>query len=463
MDRVDPEADIRAEVVWRWCGAADPLVPRVGNSAMRAWFWRWGPPRRGCRPSNSCAVARRTIVHRSARSSRSQRLTKCLIQTIRSNLLTAPLLHGRQHVAPWTTRVGLVTGMVIMGDNRDSAAVGLMHAAVLRRIPDRRFVIERVPIATPSQPGQVLLEVHACGICGTDLHIMAGTSYRPALPFVLGHEAVGRVVAAHPTDLHWVDRMVAVSPFRGCGRCRHCHNGDVRLCQERQEVTGVLGAWGGFANYELVESAQLVPLPEGLSTTIAASLVDCGPTALNAVQHVQSVKPESVVVIGSGAIGRLVVQMLSPIVDRLAVVEPLAVRRAALLTQLSRPVQLVAGADEVTGDIDAVVECSGTAEALQWSISRLSPHGLLVLAGYAQTKDFDFADVSRKELTIRGVRSGSLAHLQAVLDLAADGSLDPVKPTLWPLIEINSALQALLSDQPPAKAVIDCLGSAEAR
>jgi len=118
---------------------------------------------------------------------------------------------------------------------------------------------------------------------------------------------------------------------------------------------------------------------------------------------------------------------------------------------------------QVTGDIDAVVECSGTAEALQWSISRLSPHGLLVLAGYAQTKDFDFADVSRTELAIRGVRSGSLAHLQAVLDLAADGSLDPVKPTLWPLIEINSALQALLSDQPPAKAVIDCLGSAEAR
>lgn len=373
------------------------------------------------------------------------------------------MLHGRQHVAAATTCVELVTGMVIMGENRDSAAGELMNAAVLRHIPDQRFVIEQVPICTPSQPGHVLLEVHACGICGTDLHIMAGTSYQPALPFVLGHEAVGRVVAAHPTDHHWVDRLVAVSPFRGCGRCRHCQNGDVRLCQDRQEVTGVLGAWGGFANYQLVESAQLVPLPDGLSTTIAASLVDCGPTALNAVQQVQAAKPESVVVIGSGAIGRLVVELLSPTVDRLAVVEPLAVRREALAAQLRRSVQLVADADEVTGDFDAVVECSGTAESLCWAISRLSPRGLLVLAGYARTKDFDFADVARKELTIRGVRSGSVEHLRAVLDLAADGSLHPVKPTLWPLTEINSALQALLSDQPPAKAVIDCLGSAEAR
>ena len=115
-----------------------------------------------------------------------------------------------------------------------------MRAAVVRTLPS--LEPELADIDTPDPvPGELLLRVEACGICGTDLHILAGESYRPTLPFVLGHEGVGAVVAAgSPGDEHWIGRRVTTTLFEGaggdCDLCRAgngpCLSGNERLCPD---------------------------------------------------------------------------------------------------------------------------------------------------------------------------------------------------------------------------------------
>src|ERR1700727_438155 len=105
----------------------------------------------------------------------------------------------------------------------------IMKAAVLGRLPATRLDISQLPEPAMS-PGSVLVEMGACGICGTDLHIMSGSSYRPELPFVLGHEPVGTIIAAAPdVDAGLIGRRVAAAIFTSRGRCAAFRDRAARL------------------------------------------------------------------------------------------------------------------------------------------------------------------------------------------------------------------------------------------
>src|SRR4051812_22098778 len=123
-----------------------------------------------------------------------------------------------------------------------------MRAALLTTIPTQHLESGEIPDPTPG-PGELVIEMLACGICGTDLHILDGKSYRPELPFVLGHEPVGRVVATGSSeDADWVGRRVTMTLFTGDGSCAWCRAGDERLCPNLVSITGVVRANGGFAD-----------------------------------------------------------------------------------------------------------------------------------------------------------------------------------------------------------------------
>lgn len=339
-----------------------------------------------------------------------------------------------------------------------TAFAASMTAAVLDEIPAAGLDLRLVRRPRRAHPEDVLVAVEACGICGTDLHVIAGASYRPSLPFVLGHETVGRVVDAAPAEAGWIGRRVGISPFRGCGRCPLCVSGSRRLCERDHAVSGILDLWGGFSTCQLARVDQLVEVPEGVPATVAASVVDCGPTARNAAEVARASQPDTAVVIGAGAVGRLVVDELARDVAHTIVVEPSATRRAALAGSCGPSVRVVVDVEDVTQTADVVVECSGSPAVVTWALGNLAPRGTLVLAGYAHVDGVDFAPVARKELLIRGVRSGSTEHLGAVFDRVVTGAMNPAQPTVWALPDINDALDALRSEHPPAKAVIDCRG-----
>jgi propanol-preferring alcohol dehydrogenase len=326
-----------------------------------------------------------------------------------------------------------------------------MRAAVARAIPAARLEVARVVLPTPEADDDVVLSVEACGICGTDLHILAGTSYRPATPFVLGHEPVGVVVAAGDAAASWLGRRVTMTLFTGDGTCRMCRQGDERLCPDLVSITGVLGAWGGYADYLRVHARQLVEVPDELSSGEVASLVDCGATAANSVRVALERGPSRALVLGAGPIGYMCAELLRIAGVPVQVVQPSPLRREAL-ARIGHDV--VASFADVDVPVDAVIDCTGSPEVLELGLAALGPHGTYVLAGYARVPEVEFAVAARKELAIRGIRSGRREDLEAVIAHTASRRMRLPEISQWPLSEIDSALAALRARQVPGKAVI---------
>lgn len=333
-----------------------------------------------------------------------------------------------------------------------------MRAAVVRTLPSLQP--ELADIDTPDPvPGELLVRVEACGICGTDLHILAGESYRPTLPFVLGHEGVGAVVAAgSPGDEHWIGRRVTTTLFEGaggdCDLCRAgngpCLSGDERLCPTIRSVIGISQRNGAFADFVAVRASLAIPVPDSLASPQAAALVDAGATAVNTVEAAALGGTGRVVVVGAGPVGFFVAELLRRDGHELVVVEPQEGRRQAA-TALGH--QAVATIDEVDPS-PLVIECSGAPDAIAPALDVLLPRGLLVLAGYSTVPHLDLAPIARKELSIRGVRSGSTSHLQRALTLAADGEIRVPALSLWPLEQMGEALAALRAGSVEGKAII---------
>jgi 2-desacetyl-2-hydroxyethyl bacteriochlorophyllide A dehydrogenase len=332
-----------------------------------------------------------------------------------------------------------------------------VRAALVTEFPATVLEVTDVAEPQPTAADELLIAVEACGICGTDLHIIEGHSYRPALPFVLGHEPVGTVIAAGDAVREWLGRQVTITLFRGCGVCALCLSGDERLCPELVSITGVLDSWGGFAERVLVRAAQAVDIPEGLTPTEAAVLVDSGATAMNAVRVALEHGGEQFVVAGGGPVGFLVAERLRAARKALRVVEPRARRREAL----ARLGHEVGGSRDVGGTPDVVLDCAGAPDVLSWSLESLAPRGLYVAVGYGVVPGVDLAPVARKELTMRGVRSGSHFDLQEALELAASGEIRLPAVSTWNIEDINDAFRALRAGEVDGKAVIVFAGGKE--
>ncbi|MDR1430655.1 MAG: alcohol dehydrogenase catalytic domain-containing protein [Propionibacteriaceae bacterium] len=326
-----------------------------------------------------------------------------------------------------------------------------MTAAVLRQIPDDRLHIEAVPTPQVSQPDDLIVRIGACGICGTDLHIMEGESYLPELPFVLGHEPAGTVVAAGADAQQWLGKRVVITLFTGCGHCPQCRLGDERLCPDVVSDTGVFGAWGGYAEYLRIHAAQAVAVPDCLSDIQAASLVDAGATAANSVRVAMTGHPKRVLVLGAGPIGLLSAEMLRSegVAVQLTQRSP---RRRAAAAALGYDV--VGSIAETDGAFSAVIDATGSPDVFNDGVRALGPRGKYILAGYAVVPNADFAEVSHKEAEIVGIRSGSRKDLTNIIELAAQGRVRLPQIVTWRLAEINEAMDAIRGRKVDGKVVI---------
>lgn len=327
-----------------------------------------------------------------------------------------------------------------------------MKAAVLERLPSLDVSVGDVETPKPCAD-ELLIAVEACGICGTDLHILAGESYRPELPFVLGHEAVGRVEAVGDgVSDGWLGRRVTMTLFEGCGACELCLQGDERLCPELRSVRGVDRAWGGFAERMRVPASLALEVPAELEAAEAASLVDAGATAMNAFDALRAQERRSVAILGGGPLGLLVAELARSAGMRTAVAEPLAARRATLVDLGHAVVDDVAGLE---GSFDAVVDCSGAPAAVAPGLALLEARGLFLVVGYATVPALDLAVVARRELRLRGIRSGSRRHLEDAMEVASTGVIALPPIARWPLDGINDAFEALRAGRVPGKAVVE--------
>lgn len=327
-----------------------------------------------------------------------------------------------------------------------------------------------VPVPTVG-PGQVLVEVAGCGLCHSDLTMVAmpgaiGEALGWEVPFTLGHEVAGRV-AAVGRGIEAVaegDAVLLAAP--SCGACAHCRAGRGSACPHADAGRGY-GRDGGLARYVRVDGERsLVPLG-ALDPRHAGPLTDAGGTSMHAVRRVRpALGPGSTaVVIGVGGLGSFAVQILRAATEARVVavdVDPAARDRALALgahdvvdgtvERLHRTLRTFA--PEGLEGVDAVIDIVGTDATIAASLAALRRGGAFALVG-AGGGGFPrpwFGGLPR-EATITAVERSTVDDARAVVALAAEGRVR-VDVDEYPLDRVAEAYAALDAGTLAGRAVV---------
>lgn len=284
-----------------------------------------------------------------------------------------------------------------------------------------------IPDPTP-QPDELVIRVGACGICGTDLHIIDGESLLARYPVVPGHEFAGEVVAvgknvASNRDGIKVGTRVAVEPNMPCGHCEFCRTGHENLCINYTAL-GVT-ANGGIAEYVAVPAAKAYPLPPSMSLREGALIepVSC------AVHGMHSLNPRSgdtFLIVGAGTMGLLLLQLAvhggaSRVVmvdvnrHRLERAEQLGATRVH--TDIKKALE-----DEPTG-FHCVIDATGVAPVIEAAFATVKRGGKFMMFGVAPSEariTLSPFRIYNEEITIVGSMA-VLFSFQAALDLICGG------------------------------------------
>jgi threonine dehydrogenase-like Zn-dependent dehydrogenase len=320
--------------------------------------------------------------------------------------------------------------------------------------------VQEVPTPKPG-PGQVLVRVLAAGVCGSDLHGYRRSDEVRDPPRTKGHELAGEVAALGPgVDDLSVGQRVGVEPahLTGCGRCRWCRRGDTQLCPELGRVGGQHVHSTGFAEYSLESARMCYLLPHTLPIEQAA-ILDVYAVAMHAVHRVPVRPMETIVVLGTGAIGLATAQAARAAGAGRTIVagrraEPLALARelGCDATVDSSQVDLVEAVRALTGGRGAEVvyeTVGGQAPTLGQAFEVAARGGRVGVVGmFGAPQTIDSGLCMRKELSLHWVwsygRWEGVPEFQIALDMMAQGALDaaPLITHRYPLAEIGAAFAA---------------------
>lgn len=304
--------------------------------------------------------------------------------------------------------------------------------------------VREVPAPGAPGPGEVLLDVAGCGLCGSDLHAAdADPGYRWVRPpRVLGHEIVGRVREVGPgVDPSWLGRAAGVISILGCLECGLCTSGRPQLCA-RREVIG-LSFDGGAATTVPVPAVRLVPLPDGLGLDVAV-LLEPLTVARHAVELAGVRDGQRVVVSGPGPVGLLAGYVAARLgADVTVVGRPSDAARLAA----ARDLGLGATDGDAPGGADVWIEAAGAGAALSAAVESVATVGTVgVVALYARPVTLDLTPAVRREVRVVSSYGSTPADYVACLDLLADGA-QALRPlvTAFPLDRALEALAAARS------------------
>jgi threonine dehydrogenase-like Zn-dependent dehydrogenase len=311
-----------------------------------------------------------------------------------------------------------------------------------------------------AEPGQAVVAVAACGICGSDLHsFKSGFAARPGQ--VLGHELSGTVVEAPGVEGVEPGTRVVVRPLMPCGECAACRRGDPQLCTDGLGRSIGYGSDGGFAEQVLVPRAEVgltvFPLPDSVDDR-AAALVEPLAVALHAVRQAPRVEGAEALVLGAGTIGLGVAAFLKlEGAASVTVVDPSPLRREAALrlgadrvvdpdatvgtgvaAAGSRPAVDQAGPERGTTDsggvaasgaagpesADVVFECAGAARTIADAVKAVRSGGAVVVSAlFGRRVEFSPDRLTAKEALLIGA-FGYRDEFADVVEALASGAID---------------------------------------
>jgi alcohol dehydrogenase, propanol-preferring len=310
-------------------------------------------------------------------------------------------------------------------------------------------VVEEVPVPEPG-PGEARVRVRACGVCGSDVHVVHGITPSGPLPLTLGHEAAGVVDVVGDTASGWSpgDR-VALAAGYGCGSCPACTAGRENRCPGLT-IPGIARD-GAQAEYVVVPESVLVRLPEAVDFATGAILTDAVATPWGAIRRAGVEAGQTVAVFGLGGLGVHAVALLSQVVGARVVgvdVSPGALDRARSFgaddvvdASDGKPARAVRA---LTGGVDHSFELVGAAAVTDQAVKSLRPGGTCTVVGVTPEPLtlLPQALLVAQELRVQGSFGCTRADLESLVGLVADGRLD-LAGTITHRFDLDSAPEAI--------------------
>ena len=298
-------------------------------------------------------------------------------------------------------------------------------------------------------PGEVLLRVHACGVCHTELDEIEGRTPPPAFPVIPGHQVVARIAALGEgvTQYHRHDRVGVAWIFSACGHCAFCRRGLENLCPEFT-ATG-RDAHGGYAEYMIARQGFIYSLPKELSDIQAAPLLCAGAIGYRSLHLTGLENGQILGLTGFGGSGHLVLQMVRhcfPDSSVFVFARSDSQQRFALALGASwagrsdqRPPELM----------DAVIDTTPAWKPVIDALAFLRPGGRLVINAIRKEEGdreqlllLEYDRHLWQEKEIKTVANVCREDVRAFLRLAAAIGIEP-KVTCYPLVRANAALREL--------------------
>lgn len=277
------------------------------------------------------------------------------------------------------------------------------------------------------EPGDVLVRVGACGICGTDLHIADGEFPPTPYPIIPGHEFAGEVVAVGSgvQSLREGTR-VAVDPSLFCGHCHFCRRGRGNLCENWNAIGDTVN--GGFAELVAVPEANAYVLPEGL-TYRQGALIEPVSCAVHGIHVLEPQIGDAVLIVGSGTMGLLLLQLVRHAGAARVAVLDLNARRLELAERLgatSTATELGALMDQEPLGFDCVIDATGSPRAIEPALGAVKRGGKFLVFGVAAEEARVAVSPFRiynDEITVLGSMAVLHSYGPAV-ELVAQGVID---------------------------------------
>ncbi|KVK88945.1 alcohol dehydrogenase [Burkholderia cepacia] len=310
--------------------------------------------------------------------------------------------------------------------------------------------LELVERKTPTPgPGEVLIEVEACGICGADASDIEGADPTLESPRVPGHEVVGRIASLGAgTPAIWkVGQRVGVGRFGGhCNECEQCRRGQFQLCRN-QPVVGVT-CDGGYAEMMVARSTGLVSIPDELNAEEAAPILCAGLATFNALKKSGAEAGDLLAVLGVGGLGHMALQYARRMGFRVAAIgrgrdiESDALALGAHVYIDTNEHDAAAKLTEM-GGAQAIVTTIGNATSVSAVMGGLAPQGRLIVLGIAK----DPLTVSTRQLVggergVVGSITGSPYESERTLDFSVLSGVRPMIETM-PLEDAFAAYQRM--------------------
>jgi alcohol dehydrogenase len=344
--------------------------------------------------------------------------------------------------------------------------------AAVFHAPAERLTFERFPL--PNLTGsEALVCIRCATICGSDLHSITGRRPAPA-PSILGHEMVGELIAAGPLGARDFNGQplapgtrVTWSMVWSCAECPFCLRGLPQKCERlmkfgHERITPGRALIGGMAEYcWLPERTAIFRIPDNVPDLVA-SPANCATATVAAIFRAAGpVENQTVVIHGAGMLGQTACAMAATqSASRILVIDPDPLRRHSAI-RFGASVALEP--DQATPDIqaDLGIELAGFPESFELGLSLLRPGGRFIAAGAtfpARPVSFSAEQIVRRLLRIEGVYNYAPQDLATALQfLSANIGRYPFESLIgavYPLSEVNSAIEFALANRPPRVALI---------